>query len=314
MSTLVAQQTSTTSLTTTATTLMDWFNVEDYSDFRIVVENSGGGSAGTIDDVLIDESSDGGTTITLDQHAGVPTVPISAGDSAQKSFTSTAKWLRVRATSATDTTSIAWMMADTFSGGLCLLQDVRDRVGTETSNTTDDAAIQDMIRGVSGQFDTYADRIFLLNSSDATETFSSFGRYLSVPRFPIVSVTSVKEASDYDFSSATSLTVNDAYRVVNDKGYIYRLAASWSSGPDENQVVYKGGYVGPGATVSAGETALPNDIREAAIMQVQFVLNRRGDVGLTAVSSTGMSITKFSAMDLLPLVKKTLNMYRRKGF
>ena len=80
------------------------------------------------------------------------------------------------------------------------------------------------------------------------------------------------------------------------------------------RVVYKGGYVAPADTVDTGETALPDDLREAAIEQSQFIFKRRNDIGLTSVSTNGMSISKYSAMDLLPNVKKILERYRRIAY
>lgn len=319
MSTIVADQTTATAVDEDLTDLIDWVNAENFSSFRVIVENTGGGSANDITDVQIDESDDGGTTPSLDQHAATPAVPIASGDSAHKTFSSTAKYLRVRALCAAgeDTTAKCWLMADTVTGRLCLLQDVRDRIGISSGDTDDDAAIKDIIRGVSGMFDTYCNRILLLNSTDATEYYDGEDDILMVQRFPVVSVTSLTESAEgtYDWDNETALTEDEHFRVLNELGIIRRLNGNkFMTGIDTIRLVYTGGYCAAGVTAGTGETALPDDLREAAIMQSQFVFKRRDDIGLTATSGQGMSITKFSAMSLLPMVKSTLERFRSRRY
>ncbi len=194
---------------------------------------------------------------------------------------------------------------------LCLLSDVRDRIGVEATDTANDDAIRGIIRGVSALFDQVTNRTLLLNASDATETLIPSGDMIHLKRYPIVSVTSVKEALDYDFAAATALTVNTAYRVMNQRGVIFRLSIDWLKKHDSVQVVYKGGYVAPGDTPAASETALPGELREAAIMQSQFILKRRDDIGQTSHSNTGFSVTTFSPMNLLPMVRAILKKHKR---
>jgi|GEM_PF-703485 len=313
MGTLVAQQTTATAVDENLTTLLDWTHVSQFSGFRWVVENTGGGTGNNLTDVHIDESTDGGTTNSLDEVDGATVVPIAAPFSAHLAFASTAKYVRVRAKCAAgeDTTAKAWLLADTITGRLCTLADVRTRLGYPTTTTDDDDMIYDAIRGVSAQFDSYCNRTLLLNATAATETYDGGGELLVVKRYPIVSVTSVKEATDYDFDNADALTVNSAYRLMEEKGIIASLNGRFITGADVVQVVYTGGYVAPSDTVGTGETALPDDIREAAIEQVSFLVKRKDDIGLTAVSAQGVNITKFSPIDLLPNVKRILNKYRR---
>ncbi len=318
MATLIADQTTATAVTEDLTDLIAWVNVENFSAFRVIIENTGGGSADDITDVQVDESDDGGTTSDLDQHAATPAVPISTGNSSHKAFTSTAKYLRVRALcgAGNDTTAKAWLLADTVTGRLCLLQDVRNRIGYESGDTSDDAAINDIIRGVSAMFDVYCNRVFLVTSTDETEYYDGGDRIIIIQRFPIVSITSLTESAEgiYDWDNETALTANTHYRAINKLGTIKKLRNIFMPGIETIRLVYIGGYCAAGVTPSAGQYALPDDIREAAIMQSQFTIKRRDDIGLTAVSGQGMSITKFSSMDLLPSVKKTLNKYKYHGY
>jgi len=152
-----------------------------------------------------------------------------------------------------------------------------------------------------------------LTVADLTEYTMASGPFLKTRAYPIASVNSIKESYTYDFTNATALTANTDYRLVDSgvKGLIYRYYGIWPLLPDSVELKYRGGYVSAGQTPAAGETAMPDDLREAAIMQASFIFKRRNDIGLTSVSAEGGSINSFSPMDLLPMVKDTLNNYKR---
>ncbi|MCP4566824.1 MAG: hypothetical protein GY841_04495 [FCB group bacterium] len=214
------------------------------------------------------------------------------------------------------------MTIATTTESLCLVTDIKIRMGYESTDTSDDEMLAQIIRGVSSMFDTYADRTFIMNQADATEYYSG-GMELYVKRWPVVSITTLKISSDWDWTNVDALVADTDYRLQAADGRIYYLPGiSWPSDPyrmtgefpggfDNIQIVYTGGYIGPGGSVLSGQTGLPDDIREAAIQQVCFYLKRRHDIGLTAVSAEGQNITKFAPYDLLPSVKKTLARYRR---
>jgi len=81
--------------------------------------------------------------------------------------------------------------------------------------------------------------------------------------------------------------------------------------PDSIRLIHKGGYCSAGQTPGEGEFAMPADLREAAIEQSSFIFKRKDDLGLSGIGFEGGSISKFSPMDLLPMVKKILDSYRR---
>lgn len=310
---LIAEQTTATAVTAALTTLIDWTYTEPFTAQRIIVENTGGGSADDITDVQIDESADGGATSDLDQHAATPAVPIVAGAAAHKTLTSTAKWLRVRAkcTTAEDTTAKAWLMADNMTGMLCTLADLRIRLSFEAGDTTDDQMLYSIMRGVAARFDRFCNRTLIRNTSDATEYYNGDVRRLYLQRYPVISITSVTEALDWDWTSATALTADDDYHLVSAAGALHRVATTWLSGVDSVRVIYQGGYAPAGAILATGETALPIDIVEAALMQCMCNYKRRDDIGLSSASAMGGSISKFSSSELLPDVKDILQKYRR---
>ncbi len=310
---LVAKTAAAVAVDDSLTTLLDWVNIEGVSGFTIIVDNAGGGSADDITDIQIDTSDDGGATADLDQHAGVPAVPISVSSAKQGTFTETARFVRIRTLCAADedTTASAWLMADSTVGRICTLADVKDRLGE--TQTDYDTAINRIITGLESIFNEYTRRTLIVNAADVTEYQTAIGRYLQLARYPVVSITSIKQALDYDFDSADAMTADTDYRLVagGKKGIIYRIYSSWFETADSVQAIYRGGYCSAGQTPGDGEFALPADLREAAIEQASFIFKRKDDIGLTGVGFEGGSISKFGSMDLLPMVKKILDNYKK---
>jgi hypothetical protein len=310
---LVAKTASAVAVDEDLTVLIGWIRIEDVSGFTIVVNNAGGGSADDVTDVQIDTAEDGGTTPSLDGHDGVPAVPIASGDAKQGTFTETAKFVRVRAKCAAgeDTTVTAILLADSATGRICTLADVKDRLGI--TSTDYDLVISRIISGIGSLFDTVTGRSLIVNAADVTEYYKGLSPLLVVKRYPIVSITSITEALDYDFSNATALVANTDYRLTDDGagGILHRIYTYWPDVPDAVQVVYRGGYCSAGQTPGSGETAMPNDLREAAIEQASFIFKRKDDIGLTSVAFDGGSIGKSSPMKLLPMVEQTLKPYWR---
>ena len=313
MAELVAKTDSAVAVDSFLTTLIDWVNIEQVSGFTIIIENAGGGSANDITDVQIDTSDDGGVTSSLDQHAGVPAVPIASGSSMTGTFTDTSKFLRVRAVCASgnDTTAKAVLLADSVTARICTLTDVKDRLGI--TNTENDTMLNRLISNIEDIFNNYTKRKLLLNAAAVTEYYTGQGRYLQLDRYPVVSITSIKQALDYDFDNVDALIVNEGYRLLSagKNGIIISIYLNWAETPDSIQVVYTGGYCSAGQTPGDGEYAMPADLREAAIEQVTFFFKRKDDIGLSGVGFQGGSISKFSAMDLLPIVKNILDSYRK---
>jgi len=315
MSELVKKTASAIAVSASLTTLIDWVNIEQLSGFTVIVNNAGGGSADDITDVTIDTSDDGGITSSLDQHADTPAVPVASGAASVDTFTETAKFIRIRAKCTTDedTTAEAVLLADTSTGRICTLSDVRDRLGIAVADTDNDTAIAQLITNLESLFNAYCNRQLILNSTDATQYYTGQGARLQLLRYPIVSVTSIKVAYDYDFDSATALTANTDYRIIAGglTGILFRMYIPWESAEDSIQIIYKAGYCAAGQSPADDEFAMPGDLREACIEQTTFLFKRRDDIGLSSVGMDGGSFSKFAPMDLLPMVKKTLDRYRR---
>ena len=207
-------------------------------------------------------------------------------------------------------------IAVTFSAvarQLCTIADIKDRLGIGVSNIEYDALINRIILGVEEIFNSETGRTLLMTSDDVTEYYTGGCPYLQLERYPVISITSIKESALYTFGDESALTADTDYRLAKEgkNGIIYRLGYKWSDFEDAIQIIYRAGYCGADETPGVGEHALPANLREAAIMQVSFIFKRRNDIGLSSVSAEGGAINVFSSMDLLPLVEETLKKYRR---
>jgi hypothetical protein len=313
MAELIVKTSSAVAVTDELTTIIDWVNIELFSGFTIVVANAGGGSADDLTDVQIDTSNDGGVTSSLDQHAGVPAVPIALGLASQGTFTETAAFIRVRALCANgdDTTANAHILADSTTARICTLADVKGRLGLTL--TDNDSLLNRIILGIEEIFNNETRRHLIVNAADVTEYYTGTGPHLQLNRYPVVSITSIKEALDYDFTNADVLVLNTDYRIIagGKNGIIYCPYGIWSSVEDSIEIIYRGGYCSAGQIPGEGEISLPADLREAAIEEVSFIFKRKDDIGLSSVSFEGGSFGSFSSIELLPMVKAVLQRYRR---
>ncbi len=199
--------------------------------------------------------------------------------------------------------------ADSVAGRICTLADVKDRLGLGT--TEYDSVINRIIAGVEAIFDSYTMRKLILNDEDETLYWTgSGGQRIILPRYPIVSITSIKEAIDWNFADADALVENTDFRIVAER-FLYRAGLRWPMREDSIEIKYKGGYVPAGQSPGENETAMPADLREAAILQATFIYERRNSISQSANSFQGGSVTFSEKMDLLPMVKNVLDNYKR---
>jgi hypothetical protein len=189
---------------------------------------------------------------------------------------------------------------------LCLITDIKTRLGIGAEN---DAILTAIVAGVTGLIESFCNRKLILPSANVTECLSGGCEFIQLRYYPIVSITTLKETfGDFDFTNATALVANTDYRIVGggEHGIIQRMYTNWPDGLDAVQAVYKGGYVAAGTTPGTGETAVPADLKELAILQCCHLFKRRDDIGLSSVSAMGGSVNVFSELNLLPIVKDGL--------
>ncbi|MCE5186077.1 MAG: hypothetical protein LLF76_08135 [Planctomycetaceae bacterium] len=194
----------------------------------------------------------------------------------------------------------------------CTKEQVKERLGL-SSKTEPDAVLTTIISGIAGVFQSVAERPMIVTAQAVTECYTGLTDLLQVQRYPIVSVTSIKESWDRNFANATALVANTDYWLLDAgaKGLIERQYTNWLKRRDGIQIVYRGGYCAAGATPQTGEIALPADINEAAIHQACFFFKRKDDPGLSGIAFEGGSFQKYAQDNLLPMVRDVVLSYKR---
>jgi len=311
MSTKLINTPASVTVTNTATTLIDWLDIRDWSSFILTINNTG---AKDLYDVLIDSSTDGGVTITTGAvDIAIPDVP--AHYAGSWPVTLTANYIRVRAYTASGetTTASASLFAVESSGYLCTLSDIKTRLAI--TDTSHDAQLESIRSSVSSIFDAHCKRTLLAPAADVTEYYTQASRFIQLNRWPVISITSIRIALDWDFINADALTANTDYRLMQQgkNGHLMHLYNNWYGDkyPDCVEVIYKGGYCAAAVIPATGQFALPADIREAAIMQSSFIFQKRDSIAVKSTSFNGGSMDTFSPMELLPMVKEILSHYMR---
>lgn len=195
---------------------------------------------------------------------------------------------------------------------LCELLTLKTRLKIAEADVVDDAVLTAFIEAVSGRFDKETNRT-LAYSASATYDFRGDEMDVAVDRYPIVSVTSFALKTTETAGFVTQ-TVTDY--VVNETRSIVELAAPLGTSREIGRVTFAGGYVMPGTTPGAGQTALPDEIEQACVEQCVYFYQNKDRLGLSNISGSGGSIAKdpvsvVSPLSLLPSVLAVLKKYER---
>lgn len=191
---------------------------------------------------------------------------------------------------------------------LCELLDLKTRLKIAEADVVDDAVLESFIAGVSGRFARECNRTFDY-SATATYDFRADEMDLVVDRWPLVSVTSFALKGTETLGWVVVDPTPDY--LINGPRSIVELAAPLGTSREMGRVTFAGGYVLPGGTVGTGQTALPDEVEQAAIEQCAFYYRNKDTLGLAGVSGAGGSISKLATADLLPTVQAVLNKYER---
>jgi hypothetical protein len=191
---------------------------------------------------------------------------------------------------------------------LCELLDIKTRLKIAEADVVDDDVLTNFILAVSGRFARECNRVFDY-SATATYDFRADEMNIVVDRYPIVSVTSFSLKTTEAVGFVVETTTPDY--VINGTRSIVELSAPLGTSRELGRVTFAGGYVLPGDTVGTGQTALPDDIEQAAIEQCAFYYRNKETLGLAGVSGEGGSISKLATADLLPNVQAMLRKFER---
>lgn len=190
---------------------------------------------------------------------------------------------------------------------LAQLGTVKTRLGMLPSDTQDDAQLTSFIKLTSARFAQDCRRVFE-RTAGATYTFRASECLVIPDRLPIEAVTAwevkATEADGWE-------TVTDADFLIGPGNTTVELMTALGSSAELARVTYTGGYVLPGTTPTAGQTALPDDLEQCCIEQVCYLWQNRNRLGLVSMGGQGGSLAQFAELDLLPMVRQTLNGYIR---
>ena len=190
---------------------------------------------------------------------------------------------------------------------LTQLSTLKTRLGIETFDTTDDWLLINILKHVSARFAAECNRIFDYGP-DLTLEFRAEQINIVVDRPPIQSVAAFHLKS----------TETEGWLLQSNIDYLLSPQRTGVELPEPlglagqlGRVTYTGGYVLPGATPSAGQIALPDDLEQACVEQVVYWYQRRTQLGLVTIASEGSVTQQFQTSDLLPQVRAVLNHYER---
>src|SRR5438445_1429168 len=172
-----------------------------------------------------------------------------------------------------------------------------------------DSLLTSAIKAISDRFDKETNRI-LARTTTATHEFDANDTEILPPCFPIESVTKFELKSNE----------TDGWSEQTGAQYLIRRQCVISlSSPLHTpnsalctaRIQYTGGYVLPGTTPSPGQTALPDDLEQAAVEQVAYWFRNRDKSGLVRSWPHDGTYEAFSQLDLLLEVRAVLKKYER---
>lgn len=180
---------------------------------------------------------------------------------------------------------------------LCTLTDVREYLGITGVDATANSVMTRLCDVVTTLFDTYCNRTLL--ETEHTEYYSCYGtNYIVLRNYPVTLITSVSDDTNYVWDVDTIID-SDYYFLDNT---ILRLKNLYFANyPQSVQVIYTAGYT---------TETLPEDLKQAAILEVAH-LYKKSSEGVSVVSrSTGESSITYNITNLQPTTKLVLDLYR----
>src|SRR6266480_3794813 len=138
---------------------------------------------------------------------------------------------------------------------LTLLSTIKTRLGIDEFDLSSDAILNNAINAISVRFDKETNRT-LARTTTATQEFSADNTEICLESYPVESVTKFELKQNETEGWIEQTGVEYLIR----RNCVISLASALDSrhstpGPAQARVTYTGGYVLPGTTVGAGQTA-----------------------------------------------------------
>ena len=187
---------------------------------------------------------------------------------------------------------------------LTQLSTLKKRLGLDLFNVTSDELLTSAINALSERFDRECCRTFARTVA-VTEEFPADDLEIILSCYPVEAV------------SGFELKTTEAEGWVAQTGvdYILRrkctvsLAQSLGTRDQLARLTYTGGYVLPGTSPGAGQTALPADIEQAVVEELAYWYTNKEKFGLVRTLPRSTVNTQLATIDLLPQVKATLSQH-----
>lgn len=199
------------------------------------------------------------------------------------------------------------------------------------TDTADDALLTNWMNGLQGRFELFCNRKFL-RAADIVEVHDGGESFLYLSAFPVEAVSKVCIDPSGRFGDETILSF-DRWRFNAQRGLVaygpvpggFSYGASpsgllpwpvgsgtmpWPDGFQNIQITYTGGYVACDGTPAAGQTAMPESLRRAFVMQLGYEFRNRLNLGKHSVAMQGQSV-QIAEAKFLPEVKSALQQLMR---
>ncbi len=192
------------------------------------------------------------------------------------------------------------------------LATVKARLDILPGDTSKDELLTRAIEAVSARFDRECNRT-LARTVGATQEFPATDREIVARCYPVETVSKfelkMSEGEGWVEQTGVEYLIRQAC-VISLSAPLSAVARS-SADAGLGRVTYTGGYVMPGTTPGAGQTALPADVETAAVEQVAVWFQQRDKLGLIRHWPSGGTYLVFTNVPLLPEVSAMLRPYRR---
>jgi len=176
-----------------------------------------------------------------------------------------------------------------------------------------DDLLTSAIKAVSDRFDKETNRT-LSRTTSATHEFAATDTEILPPCYPIESVTKFEIKTNETDGWSEQTGVQYLIRrqcVISLFAPLNSSSSSLNSQLSTGRLTYTAGYVLPGDTPAAGQTALPDDLEQAAVEQVAYWFRNRETTGLVRSWPHDGTYEVFTQSDLLLEVRAVLKKYER---
>jgi len=169
-----------------------------------------------------------------------------------------------------------------------------------------DTLLTNAIKAVSARFDVECNRA-LARTVNVTHEFSADATEVRPPCFPIESISKLELKSNETDGWSEQTNVELLIR----RQCVISLAAALGTFRQQGRVTYTGGYVLPGTSPGAGQTALPDDLEQAAVEQAAYWFQHRDKLGLVRIWPHDGTYEAYAQLDLLLEVRAVLRKHER---